>query len=114
MRKQTNMIRDAFKRGWIAFLFLTLLVPSAVLAQGKEFPGFRLFDTGELSKMPNPNKDKFYRAEIVTDKLNAKHLNDIFCILPPASTGAKVAYHYHKDRESILFIITGTGNEVVD
>ena len=50
----------------------------------------------------------------MTEKMNAKELNGLFAILPPPSTGAKVAYHYHKDRESALFIISGTGNEIID
>jgi mannose-6-phosphate isomerase-like protein (cupin superfamily) len=113
-KKEAKMTRNVLRGGWIGFLLIILIIPVGVLAQGKELPGFRLFDTGQLISMANPNIDKFYRAEIVNDKMNAKHLNGIFCILPPASTGAKVAYHYHKDRESILFIISGAGNEIVD
>jgi len=109
-----DMSISILKVGMIVFLFMVLLIPSGALAQGKELPGFRLFDTQEFIKMANPNKDKFYRAEIVTDKMNAKHVNAIFCILPPPSTGAKVPYHYHKNRESILYIISGTGTEIVD
>ena len=114
LRKEANMYTSIFKAGMIGVFFIVLLIPSVGLGQGKELPGFRLFDTQELIKMANPNKDKFYRAEIVTDKMNAKHLNGIFVILPPPSSGAKVAYHYHKDRESVLYIISGTGNEIVD
>lgn len=105
----------------IGLLGLFLFLPSGVIGQEKDVPGlvkelrgFRLFDTRTLAQMPNPNKDKFYRAEIVTHKMNAWYLNGIFCILPPPSTGAKVAYHYHRERESVLFIISGTGVEVVD
>jgi mannose-6-phosphate isomerase-like protein (cupin superfamily) len=46
--------------------------------------------------------------------MNAKHLNALFVIIPPPSTGAKVDYHYHKERESILYIISGTGHEIVE
>jgi quercetin dioxygenase-like cupin family protein len=114
LRKEANMYRSILNVGMIGVLFMVLLIPSVALAQGKELPGFRLFDTKEFIKMANPNKDKFYRAEIVTEKMNAKHVNAIFVILPPPSSGAKVAYHYHKDRESVLFIISGRGNEIVD
>ena len=108
------MYRSILKVGMIGVLFMVLLIPSVALAQGKELPGFRLFDTQEFIKMANPNQDKLYSTQIVTEKMNAKHLNALFVIVPPPSTGAKVAYHYHKDRESILYIISGTGNEIVD
>jgi len=108
------MYRSILKVGMVGVLFMVLLIPSVALAQGKELPGFRLFDTKEFIKMANPNKDKFYRTEIVTEKMGAKELNGLLAILPPSSTGEKLPYHYHKDRESILYIISGTGNEIVD
>jgi quercetin dioxygenase-like cupin family protein len=114
LRKEANMYRSILKVGMIGVLFMILLIPSVAIAQGKELPGFRLFDTQEFLKVANPNTDKFYVTHIVTEKMGAKHLKALLLILPPASTGAKVAYHYHKDRESILYIISGTGNEIVD
>ncbi len=114
LKKEANMYRSILKAGMIGVLFMVLLIPSGAFAQGKELPGFRLFDTQEFIKMANPNKDKFYFTEIVNEKMNAKHLNGLLVILPPPSTGAKLAYHYHKDRESILYFISGTGNEIVD
>ena len=105
------MFRNILKV-WVMGLFVTgFFIPAVVFAQGS---GYKLFHSEDHIKKENPNKDKFYRAEIVTDKDGAKHLNGISCILPPASTGAKVAYHYHKNRESILFIISGQGIELLD
>ena len=108
------MYTSILKVRMVGVLFMVFLIPSGAFAQGKELPGFKLFDTQEFNKMANPNKDKFYFNEIVNEKMNAKHLNGLFVILPPPSTGAKLAYHYHKDRESILYFISGTGNEIVD
>ena len=108
------MERSILKGTMAGALFMAFLFPSLVAAQGNELPGFRLFDTREFVAMENPNKDKLYRAELVTDKINAKEVNGVFVILPTPSTGAKVAYHYHKARESILFILSGTGFETVD
>jgi len=39
--------------------------------------------------MANPNKDKFYRADIVTEKMNAKNVNALFAILLQPLPGQK-------------------------
>ena len=105
------MKRSILKAGMVGVLFLMLSIPSVVVAQTTELPGFRLFDTREFITMVNPDKNKLYRVEIVTEKMNAKEVNGLFAIVPP---GNKLPYHYHKERESILFIISGTGFETVD
>jgi len=108
------MERNILKVGMVGVLLMILSIPSVVVAQGTELPGFRLFDTREFITMVNPNKDKLYRVEIVTDKMNAKEVNGVFAILPPPLSGVKLPYHLHKERESILLIISGTGIETVD
>ena len=97
---------------WVVGLFvISIFVPSVVIAQET---GYKIFHSEDLIKKENPNNDKFFRDEIVTDKDGAKDVNGIFLIIPPAPPGAKVSYHYHKNRESILFIISGQGIEFFD
>jgi mannose-6-phosphate isomerase-like protein (cupin superfamily) len=61
--------------------------------------------------MENPTPGKIYRSELLTHEDRAKDLGGIFGLLPPGIAGV---LHYHKKRESILFIISGEGVEIVD
>ena len=104
----------AWKVCMVGFIFFTLLFPSAVLAQGKESLQYKIFKTDDFIKMDNPNPKQSFRLEILTDKDEAKDLGGIFGIRPVAAPGSKPTYHYHKNRESILFIISGEGEEMVE
>ena len=96
---------------WIVgALSVMLCLPVAALALGA---GYKVFDGEAYLRMAKPGPGLF-RTELVTDKDNARHLNGIFGIIPPAATGAKVPYHYHTERESVLFILSGEGIEIFD
>ena len=84
------------------------------MAQGKETVEFKLFRTGDFLKMSSPKPSELYRLEILTDKDDAKNLGGIFGIMPPAAPGAKPAYHYHKNRESIIIVISGEATEMIE
>jgi quercetin dioxygenase-like cupin family protein len=62
----------------------------------------------------SPTPAQLYRLEILTDKDDAKNLGGIFGIMPPAAPGAKPAYHYHKDRESIIMVLSGEATEMLE
>jgi quercetin dioxygenase-like cupin family protein len=94
----------------IGFLSVMLFLPVVALAQGT---GYKLIEGEAYRSMANPTPGRF-RLELVTEKDHAKHLNGIFGIIPPAGPGAKVPYHYHRERESVLFIISGAGVEIFD
>jgi quercetin dioxygenase-like cupin family protein len=95
-------------------ILLSLLAPPPALAQAKDPRQYKIFKADEFVKMENPNPKQPYRLEILTDKDDAKDLGGIFGIRTPAAPGSKVIYHYHKNRESILFIISGEGLEMVE
>ena len=66
---------------------------------------------GEYAEIDIPNADSYYNQKILTHVHGAKHLGGIFCQLLP---GGKQAYHYHKNRESIILVISGEATETVE
>ena len=66
---------------------------------------------GDYVKMDNPDPGKFYRTQLLSDEDRAKLLGGIFAIVVP---GSDVPYHYHKVRESLIFVISGEGIEIVE
>jgi quercetin dioxygenase-like cupin family protein len=70
-----------------------------------------LFKSDEYVKMANPSPGKLYREEVLGTGQQAKDLGGIFVVLPP---GSQVAYHYHKNRESIMVVLSGYGIEVIE
>jgi len=88
---------------------IVFLLPSNVLAQGKEY---KIFTVDEYVKMDNPDPGKRYRLEILTDKDNATKMGGIVILLP--AKAPKAAYHYHKNRESLIMVISGQATEVVE
>lgn len=109
-----SVIYGTWKVWMIGFIFLILLIPASVIAQGKEPVKFKLFKTGDFIKMTSPTPAELYRLELLTDKNDAKNLGGIFGIMPPAAPGAKPAYRYHKNRESIIMVISGEATEMVE
>jgi mannose-6-phosphate isomerase-like protein (cupin superfamily) len=71
----------------------------------------KLFRTEDFISIENPTPGKPYRLEILTAEGKAQDLGGILGLLPPGIPGT---LHYHKRRESILFIISGEGVELVD
>jgi quercetin dioxygenase-like cupin family protein len=71
----------------------------------------KIYKMGEYAGLDIPNADTYYNQKILTDANQAKHLGGIFCQLLP---GGKQAYHYHKNRESIIIVISGEATETVE
>ncbi|HYB19594.1 MAG TPA: cupin domain-containing protein [Thermodesulfobacteriota bacterium] len=102
-------MEETWKACIIGFCFAVLLFPSGLLAQGKEY---KIFTVDEFVKMDNPEPGKRHRLEILTDKDNATKVGGIVMIVP--ATALKAAYHYHKNRESLIVVISGQATEVVE
>jgi quercetin dioxygenase-like cupin family protein len=71
----------------------------------------KMFRIEEYIKMKNPNPGEAYRAEILTAEHNTKEPGEILGLLVP---GSKVPYHYHESRESVIFVISGDGIEIIE
>jgi quercetin dioxygenase-like cupin family protein len=71
----------------------------------------KIFKSEEYIKMANPNPGTTYRPEILTQDHQAKSLGGMFGILV---AGARVPYHYHNKRESIIIAISGEATEVIE
>jgi quercetin dioxygenase-like cupin family protein len=71
----------------------------------------KLFKTEEYLRLWNPQPGKPYRPEILTSDDKAKNLGGIFGLLVP---GSKVPYHFHRNRESVIMVISGNAIEVIE
>ena len=71
----------------------------------------KMFKTEDYLNMANPNPGDSYRPEILTEEHKVKNLGGMFGLLP---SGTQVPYHYHEKRESVIFVISGEGIEVVE
>ena len=71
----------------------------------------KIFKSEEYVKMANPVPGKPYRPEILTKDHQARNLGGMFGLLVAES---QVPYHYHKNRESIIIVISGEAIEVVE
>jgi uncharacterized cupin superfamily protein len=71
----------------------------------------KLFKAGEYINLANPDPSQSYRPEILTSAQGAKNVGGMFGLLIP---GSRVPYHFHKQRESIIFVISGEAIEVID
>lgn len=56
---------------------------------------------------------KAYRIPLVTEETGAKKIAGLMGVMP-AGTGEVVKYHYHNQRESVLFILSGQGKALVE
>jgi quercetin dioxygenase-like cupin family protein len=70
-----------------------------------------LINSERLSKISNPKPGSPFRLDIVDSQNKAKDLRGAVAVLSP---GNKTPYHYHKRRESIIFVISGTATEIVE
>ena len=102
-------MKETGKVCMLGFCLVVLLFPSGVLARGKEY---KVFTVDEYVKMSNPEPGKRHRLEILTDKDKATKLGGIVMIVP--ATAPKAVYHYHKNRESLIMVISGQATEVVE
>jgi quercetin dioxygenase-like cupin family protein len=71
----------------------------------------KIFNVEEYVKMKNPNPKEPYRPEILKSEHNAKELGGMFGLLV---AGSQVPYHYHKNRESIIMVISGEATEIIE
>lgn len=71
----------------------------------------KLYKSGEYIKLQNPVPGESYRPEILTAAHGAKNVGGMFGLLVP---GSKVPYHSHKNRESVIFVISGEATEVIE
>ena len=71
----------------------------------------KMFKIEEYVDMENPNPGNPYRPEILTNEHKAKNLGGMFGLLVPDS---QVPYHYHKNRESVIIVISGDATEIVE
>lgn len=70
----------------------------------------KIFKIEDYLQLENPNTGQPYRPEILTGEHGAKDLGGMFGLLVP---GSRVPYHYHSNRESIIFVISGEGVEII-
>lgn len=96
------------------FVFMTLVAPSRATAQEKQKVQYKVIKTGELLKMVNPSSTERILVRTLTAADGAKSLNGIFAALLPAKPGEKPAYHYHKQRDSVIMVISGEATEMVE
>jgi quercetin dioxygenase-like cupin family protein len=71
----------------------------------------KIFKTADYIRMKNPTPGVAYKPEILGVEQGAKNLGGIFGLIPPGSPGN---YHYHRNRESIIIVISGEATEVVE
>jgi len=71
----------------------------------------KLLRTEDYIRLKNPTPGQAYRPEILKAADGARDMGGMFGLLVP---GSQVPYHYHKIRESVLFIISGEGFEIIE
>ena len=71
----------------------------------------KLFRSGEYIGLKNPDPSQSYRPEILAAEHGAKNLGGMFGLLIP---GSQVPYHFHNQRESVIFVISGEATEVIE
>ncbi len=71
----------------------------------------KVWKTDPYRKMPNPTPGEWFRTPILGDEDRAKEMGGLLVILP---SGKSVPYHYHKNRESILMVLSGEAIELYE
>lgn len=71
----------------------------------------KVFKTDDYVQMANPTPGVAYKPEILTPDQGAKGLGGIFGLVPPGTPGV---YHFHRNRESIIIILSGEATETVE
>ncbi len=75
---------------------------------------YKVIKTGDFVKSVNPKPSERTRVEILNDGDRAQNINGIFGSLPPASPGGQWSYHHHRNRESIIQILSGDATEMIE
>jgi quercetin dioxygenase-like cupin family protein len=100
---------------WVTgLLSITSLISSAAVAQEQGSIKYKVIKTQDFIKTANPKPGERVRVEILSEKEQAKNLNGILASIPPDTPGAKPAYHYHKNRESVIQILSGDATEMIE
>ncbi len=71
----------------------------------------KVFTVDDYLKLSNPTPGVTHRQATLTKEDDAKELGGLFGIMV---AGAQGEYHYHNQRESLIYIIAGEGMELVD
>ncbi len=71
----------------------------------------KIWKEDSYRKMPNPSAGEWYRSPILGNEDQAREMGGLVVILP---SGKSVPYHYHKNRESILLILSGQAVELYE
>ncbi len=71
----------------------------------------KIFKTKEFVELSNPAPGQAYKPEILSQAEGTRNLGGIFGVLPP---GSPANYHYHNDRDSIIFVLSGEAIEIVE
>lgn len=71
----------------------------------------KVWKTEKYREMTNPTPGEWFRTPILRDEDQARELGGLVVILPP---GQSVPYHYHKNRESILMVLSGEALELYE
>jgi quercetin dioxygenase-like cupin family protein len=96
-------------------LIIAFLISSGAVAQDKRSVQYKVISTQDFIKSVNPKPGDRVRVEILNEKADqARNLNGILSSIPAATPGAKPAYHYHKNRESVIQILSGDATEMVE
>ncbi len=75
---------------------------------------YKVIRTRDFVNSANPNPGQRARVETLSVQDQAHSLHGILGIIPAADSGKKPAYHYHRNRESIIQILSGDGTEMMD
>ena len=70
-----------------------------------------VFNSQQYAAMENPTPGKQYKETLLGID-NAKSVCGVFTIVLPGEKGG--AYHYHSEREHLIFIIKGEGVEIIE
>ncbi|MBT5331912.1 MAG: cupin domain-containing protein [Porticoccaceae bacterium] len=102
-----NSLRSLAVGIWIA---VSASYPVVAQEATSSFPLIK-FNVDEYLAMENPNGDEFFRADILTEDKEIYDMGGLFAILP---AGNEVPYHYHEERESVIFAIAGEAIQVME
>ena len=71
----------------------------------------KVFKVDDYLKLNNPTPGKGCRQDILTKEDDARELGGLFGIMVAGTQGE---YHYHNQRESLLFIIAGEATQLLE
>jgi len=111
--KYAILLRLNYLRSIALGILIASITVNPASAQSASEIGFPLikFNVDEYLAMENPNPGEFFRADILTEDKKIYDMGGLFAILP---AGDEVPYHYHKERESVIFAIAGEAVQIME